>query len=164
MAKRPRRTVIGIAVLLGLASVLLASSSLFSSGPAAGEPLTWSKQIAPLFQQHCQGCHRPGDIAPFPLVSYSDAYRERRKVLRAVERRKMDFHWQGTYTFSKPMPLPGGTRIDVAAVYDNSEANRKNPTKPPRDVAWGEGTADEMCIAFIRVTADAERLGYRPSP
>ena len=73
-----------------------------------------------------------------------------------------DFHWQGTYTFTEPVLLPGGTRIDVSAVYDNSEANKKNPSRPPREVAWGEGTTDEMCIAFIRVTADAERLGYQP--
>jgi hypothetical protein len=73
-----------------------------------------------------------------------------------------DFHWQGLYRFANPVPLPGGTRIDVTAIYDNSEGNRRNPTRPPRDVGWGEGTTDEMCIAFIRVTSDAERLGYRP--
>jgi Copper type II ascorbate-dependent monooxygenase, C-terminal domain len=73
-----------------------------------------------------------------------------------------DFHWQGNYTFTKPVPLPGGTRIDVLAVFDNSAANRRNPSSPPRDVRWGEGTTDEMCIAFIGVTVDAEQLGYRP--
>ena len=73
-----------------------------------------------------------------------------------------DFHWQGNYTFTKPVPLPGGTRIDVMAVFDNSAANRRNPSSPPRDVRWGEGTADEMCIAFVGVTVDAEQLGYRP--
>ncbi len=83
-------------------------------------------------------------------------------VLPLIRIDDWDFHWQGTYTFARPVPLPGGTRIDVVALYDNSEANRRNPAKPPRDVTWGEGTTDEMCIAFIRVTADAERLGYRP--
>ena len=73
-----------------------------------------------------------------------------------------DFHWQGTYTFAKPVPLPAGTRIDVQAVYDNSSANRRNPSSPPKDVRWGEGTTDEMCIVFIGVTADGEHLGYRP--
>jgi hypothetical protein len=29
-------------------------------------------------------------------------------------------------------------------------------------VGWGEGTTDEMCIAFLRVTVDAERLGVQP--
>ena len=73
-----------------------------------------------------------------------------------------DFHWQGTYTFARPVPLPGGTRIDVEAIYDNSSANRRNPSAPPRDVGWGEETTDEMCIAFVRVTVDAEQLGHRP--
>jgi mono/diheme cytochrome c family protein len=73
-----------------------------------------------------------------------------------------DFHWQGSYTFTQPVPLPGGTRIDVTAIYDNSPGNKRNPTSPPRAVGWGEGTTDEMCIAFLRVTVDAERLGVRP--
>ena len=73
-----------------------------------------------------------------------------------------DFHWQGTYTFARPVPLAGGTRIDVEAVFDNSSANRRNPNAPSRDVSWGEETTDEMCIAFIRVTVDGEQLGYRP--
>jgi mono/diheme cytochrome c family protein len=73
-----------------------------------------------------------------------------------------DFHWQGSYTYAQPVPLPGGTRIDLTAVYDNSTANRRNPSTPPRPVGWGEATTDEMCIAFLRVTVDAERLNHRP--
>jgi mono/diheme cytochrome c family protein len=56
---------VGTLVALGLASCLPAMS-----GPsAAGHPanvVTWSETIAPIVQQHCQGCHHPGDIAPFP--------------------------------------------------------------------------------------------------
>ena len=74
-----------------------------------------------------------------------------------------DFHWQGSYTFREPVPLPGGTRIDVEAVYDNSTRNRRNPTTPPREVGWGDATTDEMCIAFIRATVDRERLGHQPA-
>jgi hypothetical protein len=73
-----------------------------------------------------------------------------------------DFHWQGTYTFAKPVPLPGGTRLYVVATYDNSAANRRNPSTPPRDVRWGEETTDEMCIAFVQITVDGEQLGYKP--
>src|SRR5436190_424043 len=54
-----------------------------------GTDVTYSKHIAPLFQQHCQECHRTGDVAPFSLESYATTYRERRKILRAVETRKM---------------------------------------------------------------------------
>ncbi|MBI1845757.1 MAG: ascorbate-dependent monooxygenase [Candidatus Rokubacteria bacterium] len=73
-----------------------------------------------------------------------------------------DFNWQGAYTFARPIPLPGGTRIDVQAIYDNSADNPRQPNRPPRPVGWGEGTTDEMCIAFLRVTVDSERLGARP--
>ncbi len=73
-----------------------------------------------------------------------------------------DFHWQGGYDYVEPMPLPGGTRVDVVAVFDNSAGNRRNPTKPPREVRWGEGTTDEMCIAFLRVTVDSEHLTQPP--
>jgi hypothetical protein len=75
-----------------------------------------------------------------------------------------DFHWQGTYTFARPVPLPGGTRIEVRAIFDNSAENSRNPNRPPKDVSWGEATTDEMCIAFLRVTVDSERLGHAPAP
>jgi hypothetical protein len=31
-------------------------------------------------------------------------------------------------------------------------------------VAWGEATTDEMCIAFLRVTVDSERIAHEPPP
>jgi len=73
-----------------------------------------------------------------------------------------DFHWQGNYTFKEPVPLPAGTRVDMVAVFDNSAENPRQPNRPPRAVRWGEGTADEMAIVFIGVTADGERIGWRP--
>lgn len=73
-----------------------------------------------------------------------------------------DSHWQGGYTFARPLRMPAGTRIDVEAVYDNSPRNRKNPNATPRETRWGEGTTDEMCIAFVRITVDSEQLGHEP--
>ncbi|MBL9125031.1 MAG: redoxin domain-containing protein [Planctomycetaceae bacterium] len=34
--------------------------------------VTYSKQIARIFQNHCVECHRPGEIAPFPLTNYEE--------------------------------------------------------------------------------------------
>src|ERR1700691_1945767 len=36
-------------------------------------PDTFNKDVLPILQKHCQGCHRPGEIAPFSLLSYTDA-------------------------------------------------------------------------------------------
>lgn len=60
-----------------------------------------------------------------------------------------DFNWQTSYRFKTPRRLPKGTRIDVTAYYNNSETNPKNPSKPLKEVRWGEGTTEEMLVAFI---------------
>jgi hypothetical protein len=33
---------------------------------------TFYKDVLPILQEHCQSCHRPREIAPFPLVSYAE--------------------------------------------------------------------------------------------
>jgi hypothetical protein len=42
------------------------------AAPAAGS-VTFHKDVVPILQKHCQGCHRPGEIAPFSLLTYSEA-------------------------------------------------------------------------------------------
>jgi hypothetical protein len=75
-----------------------------------------------------------------------------------VDVQDWDFHWQRSYEFRDPVPLPIGTRVDLTARYDNSAANPQNPNSPPREARWGEATTDEMCIAFLGVTLDSENL------
>lgn len=38
----------------------------------ADGPVTFSKQISRILQRHCVDCHRPGEIAPFSLLEYSE--------------------------------------------------------------------------------------------
>lgn len=69
-----------------------------------------------------------------------------------------DFNWQGMYRYSDPVAIPAGTKLSLAAYYDNSAANLRNPNDPPKAVSWGEATTDEMCIGFLGVTIDSENL------
>ena len=64
-----------------------------------------------------------------------------------------DFDWQLLYYFKRPVALPAGTRIEATCVYDNSAANLRNPSKPPRPVTSGFETTDEMCQARLLSTA-----------
>ncbi len=34
---------------------------------------TYYRDVLPILQNHCQVCHRKGEVAPFPLVTYDDA-------------------------------------------------------------------------------------------
>src|SRR5207237_8635474 len=43
------------------------------SAPVVTGP-TFSKEVSRIFQANCQTCHHPGDIGPFSLMTYADAY------------------------------------------------------------------------------------------
>ena len=40
--------------------------------PLGAEPVTFNKHIAPLMFHYCSPCHRPGEAAPFSLLTYAD--------------------------------------------------------------------------------------------
>lgn len=63
----------------------LAVSHLLAGTPA----VTFHKDVEPLMQKHCQGCHRPGEAAPFSLVDYKDARPWAKSIREAVRLRKM---------------------------------------------------------------------------
>ena len=63
----------------------------------------------------------------------------------------------GRYANKQPLFLPKGTRIDVSIRYDNSAANPRNPSNPPRRILWGEQSLDEMGgVQFEMVTVRPE--------
>lgn len=64
-----------------------------------------------------------------------------------------DYRWQETYWFKEPIVAKRGTKLEIEAVFDNSETNPNNPTKPPKEVKVGEETTDEMLFGFFGVTS-----------
>jgi hypothetical protein len=62
-----------------------------------------------------------------------------------------DFDWQEHYRYDKPVTLKAGTRIDMEYIYDNSEENPNNPSRPPIRVKLGEATTDEMALLWVNV-------------
>jgi hypothetical protein len=64
-----------------------------------------------------------------------------------------DFNWQDRYTYQSPLNLPKGTRIDVKLVYDNSADNPRNPSRPPKQIWWGEQSYDEMGAVTLEAQA-----------
>jgi len=62
---------------LTLAAALLAvTPGLLSAqeSPADGE-VTFSRDVAPILQRSCQGCHNPAGVAPMSLVTYQEVRR-----------------------------------------------------------------------------------------
>jgi mono/diheme cytochrome c family protein len=67
-----------------------------------------------------------------------------------------DFHWQLSYKVEKPIELPPGTRLELAAWFDNSANNPWNPD-PKSEVRWGEQTREEMMIGFVDIELPANQ-------
>ncbi len=63
---------------------VLALASLI---PAHAE--TFYKDVLPILQQHCQSCHRPGAIAPMPLLSFKDTKPWAKAMREAVLHKRM---------------------------------------------------------------------------
>ena len=57
---------------LVLAFVSARQRAIHPAPPPVGP--TFSKEVSRIFQANCQTCHHPGDIGPFSLMTYADAY------------------------------------------------------------------------------------------
>ena len=52
-------------------------------------PVTFSKDVAPIFQKKCQECHQPGSIAPMSLITYQEARPWAKSIRERVSARQM---------------------------------------------------------------------------
>src|SRR5262249_18291747 len=57
--------------------------------------VTFNRDVAPILFDHCSSCHRPGEAAPFSLLTYEDD-RRRYKQIGDVTRRRFMPPWQPT--------------------------------------------------------------------
>ncbi len=75
-----RSLVVGFFSLLFLAAAAVCSAQSIP---------TFNRDIAPIVWAHCASCHRPGDVAPFSLLTYQDVRPRLREIVAAVTRRTM---------------------------------------------------------------------------
>ena len=68
---------------------------------------------------------------------------------------RWDYHWQTSYSLAEPRKVDPGDALRLECHFDNSAANQPftNGVKlPPKDLNWGEGTDDEMCLGWLYIT------------
>ncbi len=71
--------IFGVGLALGMAAM---------AGTVTTVP-TFNKEVLPILQKHCQGCHRPGEVAPMSLLTYKDARPWAKAMKVAVVTQKM---------------------------------------------------------------------------
>ncbi len=83
-----------LGVIASVATVTLLSTSLSAQRPAAAptatqRQITFTKDIAPIFQKACGDCHRPDSVAPMSLMTYDAARPWARSIKQRVQSREM---------------------------------------------------------------------------
>ncbi len=117
---------------------------------AAAAPVpTFSKDVAPILQHNCQGCHRPGEAAPMSLLTYQQARPWAKAMKEAVLLKKMP-PWPADPQvghFSNDRSLSTRDRDTLIAWVDGG-APEGNPKDLPKPVAfvdgWNIGTPDRI--------------------
>ena len=69
-----------------LAGLAMGITALAASNSA---PVTFNKDVLPILQKNCQGCHRPGELAPMSFLSYSETRPWAKAMKQAVVTKKM---------------------------------------------------------------------------
>jgi hypothetical protein len=122
----------------GAAVVFLGANGAASQG-GSGAP-TFYRDVLPILQQHCQSCHRPGEIAPFLLVTYSQTRQWAGEIRDAVQQKNMP-PWFADPGFGHFSNDPSLTPQQVATL--SSWADAKAPAGDPHDspppMHWAEG-------------------------
>jgi hypothetical protein len=72
--------------------IRLSSILALTALSAFAAPPTFNKDVLPILQKDCQACHRPGEVAPMSLLTYSDA-RPWAKAIKAATATKIMPPW-----------------------------------------------------------------------
>jgi len=75
----------------GLSALLIAAAALAAPRPSLAQSAapTFTKDVAPILQEKCQGCHRQGEMAPMALTSYQEVRPWARSIRNKVSKREM---------------------------------------------------------------------------
>ena len=137
-----------------------------ASDATAGPRVTYTKQVARLFQDHCQECHRPGEAAPFALLTYADAAAWSAAIREAVDERRMPpWHADPAHGhFRNARRLADADRDTLLAWVDQG-CPEGDPADlpPPRQFVrgWAIGKPDEVFTLpeAVEVPAEAPKGG-----
>ena len=137
-------------VVLAISIYSMPARAADAATVAAPAP-TFARDVAPIFQQKCQACHRPDSIAPMSLVSYDEARPWARSIRTRVAARQMPpWHLDktvGVQHFDNDASL-SDAQIDTILKWVDAGAPAGNLKDMPPPVKWPGGDTWEFAAKF----------------
>jgi mono/diheme cytochrome c family protein len=129
-----------------IAAIAMVAGSALADDTTPGTAVpTFNGDIAPILYQNCSNCHRPGEVAPFALLTYQDAAKRAKQIAQITQARVMP-PWKAT---------PGyGDFLDVRRLTEQQIATIKN---------WAEHDSPEGDVAGSRLLRNFPTDGWRGS-
>ena len=136
-----RRTTRTMTSLLAIAALGMLPAA---ANAEAGAGYTFHRDIEPLFQESCQGCHRPegvvfgGMIAPMSLVSYDEVRPWAKSIAKKVENRQMppwfaSEEFNGVFTNERSL---SSEQVQMVVDWVKSGAPKGDPAHGPEPTQW----------------------------
>lgn len=116
------------------------AGGLFAARPADPSGVTFSRDVAPLLQKHCQECHRPGEAAPFSLLTYQQARPWAKAMKEAVLMKKMPpWYADPRYgRFSNDRSLTQD-EVNMIAAWADGGGREGDPGDLPPKIEYADG-------------------------
>ena len=119
-----------------LIAVSLAAAGLLT----AADKVTFTEAIAPIIYDNCVTCHRPGEAAPFALLTYEDV-KKRGSLIAAVTKSRYMPPWHAAHGYGE---FDGERRLSDAEIAAIGEWVKQgtpegDPAKMPKLSQFTEG-------------------------
>jgi hypothetical protein len=118
--------------VLGLAIASAAVAATGSTSP------TFNKDVLPILQKNCQGCHRPGEVAPMSLITYKDTRPWAKAIKVAVATEKMPPWFAEAGHFANDRRLSAAD-INTLSAWANNGAPEGDAKDAPPPLTFPEG-------------------------
>ena len=117
--------------------------------PTGNVTVTYSKHIAPILNEHCVRCHRPGEIGPFALTNYEESVGWAEMMAEVIEQQRMPpWHANPKHGhFANDARLTDEQKQLIYRWVDEgaAEGDRKDlPPAPKFTAGWQIGEPDQI--------------------
>ncbi|MFO0953675.1 MAG: ascorbate-dependent monooxygenase [Isosphaeraceae bacterium] len=124
---------------LFVTGLILAATGVTTAAEVRPAPTpTYTRDVAPILQKHCQDCHRPGQVAPFSLLTFEQA-RKRASDLAAVTGKKSMPPWPASTTEGGPFRdarVMSEAEVATIAAWYEAGCPQGDPKDAPPERSW----------------------------
>jgi peroxiredoxin len=104
--------------------------------------VTYHRDVAPILQAHCQACHRPGEVAPFALLTYGDARHWARMIAEVIGNGTMPpWHASPDYGHFRNERRLSAEQKQVIQKWADAGCPEGDPDDGQAPVHWPDGWA-----------------------